>query len=219
MKATATNSHRERAPLANETRNRRRAEHSKAVIADLCEIVTDLFVAESKLLNPSNYGVQPSVRREEVLQSVEEFVSALPPRYALGADTPSEVLVHMRLMAAVRSDHTRAVVHIVNLEDGSASTTRPNRARRLVTICCEDATGLLEYISRLLATGGSRVLDADVMISTDGIILVSYGKYEKRHHFLSTLSCSHSSSYTIFDCSIFQDRFIVEMHGRLRLDK
>jgi hypothetical protein len=42
---------------------------------------------------------------------------------------------------------------------------------KLVTISCADATGLLEYISKLLATGGSRVLDADVMLSSDNIAL------------------------------------------------
>jgi (p)ppGpp synthase/HD superfamily hydrolase len=167
-------SHRERVPMANERRNRLRAEHTKAVISDLCEIVADLFVAESKLLDPSHYGVQASIQRSHVLRSIEEFVSALPPRYALGVNTPSEVLLHMRLMAAVRSDQSRAVVHIVNLEGDSALRQRPNRFLRQVTISCCDANGILEYITKLLATGGSRVLDADVMTTTDGtgIILV-----------------------------------------------
>lgn len=166
--------------LTNEARNRRRAEHNRAVVGDLCEIVTDLFVAESKLLNPSNYGVQSSLQREHVLRSVQQFLSALPPRYALGADTPSEVLLHMRLMAAARSDDTRAVVHIVNLEkrvlSGEKTTapthTRPRTFTRLVTIACADALGLLEYITNMLSTGGSRVIDADVMLTSDNIVLV-----------------------------------------------
>lgn len=182
---------RERLPTAKERRNQRRSEHTKAVIADLCEVVTDLFIAESKLLNASAYGVEhTSAKREEVLSTVEHFVSALPPRYALSEDSPSEVLVHMRLMAAIRSDPTRAVVHIANLDGDSVSAgsfhRRPNRCLHLVTISCMDATGLLEYITKLLSTGGSRVLDADVMMSTDNIVL---------------------------------DRFVVEMNGRLRLDK
>lgn len=170
-------SHRERIPTANERRSRRRAERNKAVILDLCEIVTDLFIAESKLLNPRACAVETTAHRNEVLHSVEEFVSALPARYALGVDTPSEVLVHMRLMSAVRSDQTRAVVHIVNqIGESVTAHRRPNRALQLVTICCGDATGLLEYISRLLATSGSRVLDADVMLSTDGVCLVRHCK-------------------------------------------
>jgi hypothetical protein len=77
-------------------------------------------------------------------------------------------------MAAVRSDQSRAVVHIVNLEGDTSFRQRPNRFLRLVTISCCDANGILEYITKLLATGGSRVLDADVMTTTDGtgIILV-----------------------------------------------
>jgi hypothetical protein len=172
-------SQRERLPTAKERRSRRRAEHTKAVIADLCEVVTDLFIAESKLLNPSAYGVvqNSSKQREEVLHSVEQFVSALPPRYALSEDSPSEVLVHMRLMAAVRSDPTRAVVHIANLDGDSGVSAgsfhrRPNRFLHLVTMSCSDVDGLLEYITKLLSTGGSRVLDADVMMSTDSIVLV-----------------------------------------------
>jgi hypothetical protein len=185
--STSSKGKRER---ANEMRNRRRAQHAKAVVDDLCEVVTDLFIAESKLLNPSSYGVSPNdndeasfsslVQREQIAKSIHNFVCALPLRYALGAETPSEVLLHMRLMAAVRSDKTRAAVHIHNLEDDStwsltvaAASHKNNRSLRLVTISCHDAVGLLEYISKLLATGGSRVLDADVMLSTDGIALVS----------------------------------------------
>jgi hypothetical protein len=178
---------RERLPTAKERRNQRRSEHTKAVIADLCEVVTDLFIAESKLLNASAYGVEhTSAKREEVLSTVEHFVSALPPRYALSEDSPSEVLVHMRLMAAIRSDPTRAVVHIANLDGDSVSAgsfhRRPNRCLHLVTISCMDATGLLEYITKLLSTGGSRVLDADVMMSTDNIVLVSLGYRSMRNH-------------------------------------
>ena len=164
-------------------RNRRRAEHNKAVVNDLCEVVADLFIAESKLLKPLSYGVpdHPSTdfHRERIVKSIQSFVSALPNRYALGADTPSEVLLHMRLMAAARSDKTKAAVHIHNLDDDghwtrtvATASQEHHRLLRLVTIACSDCVGLLEYISRLLATGGSRVLDADVMLSTDGIVLV-----------------------------------------------
>lgn len=172
--------------LKNESRNRRRAEHTKAVIQDLCEIVTDLFDAESKLLNPSLYGVESANQRAKVLRDVTGFVSSLPPRYAMNIDTPSEVLLHMRLVAAVRSDRSRAVVHVSRAEDGEvrqSASRQPTqivespedsrRARHLVTISCADANGLLEFMTKLLATGGSHVVDADVMISSEKIMLVS----------------------------------------------
>lgn len=169
---------------ANEMRNRRRAAHNQAVVEDLCHIVADLFVSELKLLKPLNYGVPDQsadqvLRKEVFVNSIHDFVSALPSRYALGADTPSEVLLHMRLMAAARSDKTKVAVHIHNLEGDNnwertiAAATKKKHLLRLVTIACNDAVGLLELISKLLATGGSRVLDADVMLSTDGIVLVS----------------------------------------------
>ena len=83
-------------------------------------------------------------------------------------------------MAAVRHDRCKAVVHIHNLSDDcnwsltvAAACDKSSRSLRLVTISCNDADGLLEYVTRLLSSGGSRVLDADVMLSTDGIVLVS----------------------------------------------
>jgi serine/threonine protein kinase len=179
--------------LSNRKRNQRRAEHAQAVIDDLCEVVTDLFVAESKLLNPSKYGVsETATSRDPVLNNVRMFVSSLPIRYALGVDTPSEVLLHMRLMAAARSNRGQVAVHIHSIEPDSmpaiqtkANNNAKSRLLHLVTISCRDVNGLLEYISGLLATGGSRVIDADVMLSNDNVVL---------------------------------DRFIVDMAGRLRLD-
>lgn len=208
---------------SNECRNRRRAVHHQAVVNDLCDIVADLFIAESKLLKPMTYGVadhsQSQHRRDEVLKSIHNFVSALPTRYALGADTPSEVLLHMRLMAAARADMNKVAVHIHNLE-GETNHTRTlvasgqahNRLLRLVSISCNDAVGLLEYITKLLGTGGSRVMDADVMLSTDGIVLVRFFVFfvfAAMKLFLVLANLLHLYS---------QDRFVVEMSGRLRLD-
>jgi hypothetical protein len=188
---------------SNQARNLRRAQHNEAIVQDLCNVVADLFIAESKLLKPFQYGVVPveaddeksddvkertvhptaksqEVLRQQVVQTVHQFVAALPTRYALSADTPSEVLLHMRIMAAARADKYKVVVHIHTVSDQqltssfpAATTSKNLKQLRLVTICCNDANGLLEYISKLLATGGSRVVDADVMLSTDGIVLVS----------------------------------------------
>ena len=177
--SSSSSSHRHK--TVNELRNKRRAEHSQAVVNDLCNIVADLFFAESKLLNLKTYGVPEGPDpKEQVIDSVRTFLSALPLRYALSVDTPSEVLLHMRLMAAVRAGRNKVVVHIHNLTNDSAwshplsaAQRRQDQSVRLVTISCVDASGLLEYISRLLATGGSRVLDADVMLTKDGIVLVS----------------------------------------------
>lgn len=228
-------SSRTRHETANEMRNRRRAQHAQAVVDDLCDVVTDLFIAESKLLKPSNYGVSSSPipedhpadtsqsKRSQISENIHTFVSSLPSRYALGADTPSEVLLHMRLMAAARADKTKAAVHIHNLKDDShwsltvaAASAKKNHSLRLVTISCHDAVGLLEYISKLLATAGSRVLDADVMLSTDGIALV---RIVTVMLFRFCALVHTKVSLTPFFSLWFQDRFVVEMSGRLRLDK
>ena len=202
--STSTSPRSQQYECANELRNRRRAEHAKAVVDDLCNVVADLYIAESKLLDPRNYGIPSNTNtmdmdsavltsqgskefdRSHILPTINAFVASLPLRYALGADTPSEVLLHMRLMAAARSDRTKAALHIHNLDDEDGNWTgvilptanARNHSKgfdtslRLVTISCNDCTGLLEYISRLLASSGSRVLDADVMLSKDGIVLV-----------------------------------------------
>lgn len=162
--------------MTNENRNKRRAELNRAIIGDLCDIVTDLFISESRLLTPSKYGFDDSVRRDHVYTCIKKFVESLPPRYALGAETPSEVLLHMRLMASVRTDPSRATVHIRSLANDkhwTCNSAKAGRNLRLVTISCADATGLLEYISQLLSSDGSKVLDAEVMLSTDNIVLVS----------------------------------------------
>ena len=161
QKSTTTTTTRRR---TNEDRNRRRAAHNRAVVEDLCDVVADLFVAESKLINPALYGVSRSLERDQFLKSVQTFVAALPTRYALGADTPSEVLLHMRLMAVARSDPGKCVVHITKLDDnrywtddnGKQGENNSQRNLRLVTISCCDSVGLLEYITKLLGTGGSR---------------------------------------------------------------
>jgi len=144
----------------NEERQRRRDAHNCAVVDELCDVVADLFVAESKLINPTMYGVSRNLDRDQVLLSVRNFVRALPTRYALGADTPSEVLLHMRLMSVARSDPGKCVVHTMNLENdkywASERSSTGKSQVKLLTISCSDAHGLLEYITKLLGTGGSR---------------------------------------------------------------
>jgi len=179
--------------MTKEIRNRRRAEHNQAIIDDLCDIVTDLFISEQSLFVDEEDEFQikgtSTNQHKSIMKSVRQFLSDLPIRYALGVETPSEVLVHMRLVAAARSDDNHAAVHVVKLESPALPYRNYSCGRdlKLVTISCTDRHGLLEYITgKLLATGGSRVLDADVMTIAENIVL---------------------------------DRFVVEMNGRLRLDK
>lgn len=203
-------------------RNIRRATYNKTVIDDLCNIIADLSIAESKLLaaqsnvtrdlssssladliDPSR--LQNSVdcnesrfqsdevgkwrtnskspdaqrKRDIVIREVRDFLENFPMRYSFSIQSPSEVLVHMRLVGVARSDEYRAAVHIVKVEkrqikDRCDNPLESNSNLRLVTISCSDRDGLLEYISKLLSSCGSRVLDADVMTTKDNIALVSF---------------------------------------------
>jgi len=176
--------------MSNEYRNCHRAESYQTVVDDLCNIVSEMYISEKNLLKETNSGsssidaVHKNNRgqREQVVTTIQSFLSDLPKRYILCVQTPSEVLVHMRLMAVARSDMFRAAVHIVSLEGQDATKT----GMRMVTISCSDRYGLLEYMTKILASGGARVLDADVMTTPDNIVL---------------------------------DRFVVQMKGRLRLDR
>ena len=156
-------SRKKRSKITNQIRNQRRAEHNQAIVRDLCDIVADMFLAESKLIHTINCGYSQDEKIQgddidQVYELVKQFIEGLPVRYALGVETPSEVLLHMRLVAAARSEINKAAVHFT---------------KNVVTICCSDREGLLEYITKLLHENGSRVLDADVMTTADNIVLVS----------------------------------------------
>ena len=70
----SSSSSRARGERTNEMRNRRRAQHAQAVVEDLCNVVADLFIAESKLLNPSNYGVMRTTQRVQIVKNIHDFV-------------------------------------------------------------------------------------------------------------------------------------------------
>ena len=142
--------------MTNDYRNNRRAESYQTVVDDLCSIVSEMYISEKNLLVDNNSASLDAVtvnnrgQREQVVTTIKSFLSDLPMRYALGVQTPSEVLVHMRLMAVARSDMFRAAVHIVSLEGQDATTN----GMRMVTISCSDRYGLLEYMTKILASGG-----------------------------------------------------------------
>ena len=100
----------------------RRAEKNGAVVEDLCVILMDLFLAESRLLNMAATPILEvdACKRwvwDAALASVHHFLSDLPPHYVLRAESTSKVLMHTRLMeAALQADGgaRRAAVNITN---------------------------------------------------------------------------------------------------------
>ncbi|GMI10226.1 hypothetical protein TrLO_g15601 [Triparma laevis f. longispina] len=154
----------------NKRRNERRAMHAKAVVEDLKESCVRLAVAEG--------GGDDGGR---ISEAISNHLTSLPLRYALSIDSPSEVLVHMRLMSSARRNSTHSAIHIQPLDPRGEKYTHLGGGVgwRLITISCSDCGGLLEYVTRVLSTGSSRVLDADVMLSSDKIALdrfvVDYG--------------------------------------------
>ena len=120
--------------------------------------MTDLFLAESRLVNPSLYlywvQVQSNhnLNRQHVFKSVQDFILSLPPRYALGAESLSEVLIHMRLMAAVRADpgRGRPSVHIANLDEDvqSMSDVSYNNNNNMLLIIFDTTSSRFDDSSR-----------------------------------------------------------------------
>ncbi|GMH74737.1 hypothetical protein TrST_g5911 [Triparma strigata] len=155
----------------NKSRNERRAAHARAVVEDLKESCVRLAVAEQK-----NDDVNL------ISSAISTHLSSLPLRYALSIENPSEVLVHMRLMTSARKNPAHSAIHIQPLDPLALTNAfstlhlsdewnKAGLSLRLVTVSCADSYGLLEYITRVLSTGSSRVLDADVMLSSDNIAL------------------------------------------------
>eukprot|EP00520_Triparma_pacifica_P005893 CAMPEP_0118649546 /NCGR_PEP_ID=MMETSP0785-20121206/9762_1 /TAXON_ID=91992 /ORGANISM="Bolidomonas pacifica, Strain CCMP 1866" /LENGTH=873 /DNA_ID=CAMNT_0006541843 /DNA_START=337 /DNA_END=2958 /DNA_ORIENTATION=+ len=165
--------------VANKSRNIKRAAHAQAVIEDLIDSCTTLAVAESQSSDAATDG------RKSIYNAIEKHLKSLPLRYALSIEHPSEVLLHMRLMNAARATKHTAAIHIVPIDPNNINNTfstlhlsqtleskdLDKLSLKRITVSGADASGLLEFITRVLSTKTSQVLDADVMLSSDSIAL------------------------------------------------
>ena len=87
----------------------------------------------------------------------------------------------MRLMNAARATKFTAAIHIAPIDPDNLNNTfstlhlsqtcTAKGSLKRITVSGADASGLLEFITRVLSTETSRVLDADVMLSSDSIAL------------------------------------------------
>ncbi|GMI44104.1 hypothetical protein TrCOL_g9246 [Triparma columacea] len=175
------------ASRANKTRNAKRAAHAKAVIEDLIDSCTALAIAESQTnlaASTTNLKLPDATDdRELIYNAIAKHLKSLPLRYALSIEHPSEVLLHMRLMNAARATKFTAAIHIAPIDPNDLNNTfstlhlsqtcacADNASLKRITVSGADASGLLEFITRVLSTETSRVLDADVMLSSDSIAL------------------------------------------------
>ncbi len=177
----------------NEKRKAIREGMMQLMTENLIEIVCDLFLEEMKVssvadvINAWNqeagesYGGE-EISSESVRRAVENFIYTLPPRYVIRINSPSEVMLHMRIMDKSVNLIPKSVVRFNRFDDnehGKGSTqlafcpvSNGMGNLQLVTISCIHTIGLMELVMGMLVSGGSEILDCDYMLSSKKNMLV-----------------------------------------------
>lgn len=194
-------SQRPRTLTSNEHRKIRRREQLQIVANDLIEETIQFYNLEpvpSIDNDGCNFIVEwgmkglkdkPTSLDAEILllSAIRNFLHSLPPRYAFVVDSPQEVLSHMRALANIRRNPTKAFVDVAgfcasksNSEDGVGlldqlafcPNTNGMTNLKLVTIACAHTIGIMEFITGLLVSGGSKILDTDYMLSNNKVMMI-----------------------------------------------
>ena len=187
---------------SNDKRKARLAEQLQLMTSELVESVCEVFMTEQKVCSiidligewngrtlsyaQDQSGERPVAQREAVAGSIQNFMNTLPARYALGIESPAEVMVHMRFLVNVRKNPWKSVVHIHSFDDSEVGGESPLPMQlafspvrngmcnlKIITIACSHTIGLMELVSRMLVSGGSEILDVNCMLSSEKIMLVS----------------------------------------------
>lgn len=173
--------------------------HRRSMLEDLVTSVAHLV--ERRILGPGvrpggkdSRGVHEAAKR-----LVRAHFRSLPSRYSLSVE-PQDVIVHVKLMDDARKagrpkthlsfagadldgSNTGASLDGSNSGDkgpggGTNGTTQgggnvggEDRSHAYVVVACKDSGDLLDTITKSLRSVSRRIIDADVMTSTDGIAL------------------------------------------------
>lgn len=183
----------------NDVRKEKRALQLLMLAEDLVESVVALCMVEQKTSfvldvvrewsvekvdNNKNYPhlvkddeIDDVVTYEQAESAIHNFLSMLPARYAVGIDVPSEILVHMRFVAAAKRDPMNAALHISSLEDSQRLAFCPVSSGmenlKLITIACAHTIGLMEMVMGTLVSGGSEILETDYLLTSEKIMLIN----------------------------------------------
>ena len=177
---------------SNDKRKARREEYMKILTNDLIESVCELFMKEQNAYSIVEVihawdicaieDEEGKIQTEGIMNAVDNFIESLPPRYALGIESPAEVIAHMRNLAAARLEPTKSIVH-VSCADGAfekntlqlsfCPITDGMSNIQVVTVVCSHTIGLMELVMGMLVSGGSEILDCNFMLSSEKIMLVS----------------------------------------------
>lgn len=147
--------------------------HRKSIVQDLILSVAHLLqrrVVGSRVRSDAKGEIE-----DAVLRTVRSYFKRMPLRYSLSVD-PQDALTHLTLMDDARKvDKPRAHLKVVEDEDEEEGNSADIQAlgfqRTIVTVACRDSPKLLDLITAELRRRDARILDADVMTSTDGFAL------------------------------------------------
>jgi len=176
---------------ANEMRKTRFNEQITLLTNELSTFVCELISTEHKVQSKSqligiwNPGYihdgtagEDSIPMVDAIKvAIDNFMKTLPSRYALGIDSPAEVMAHMRFIGIVKKNPAKSAVHISRKDSIPMQLTFYTGASgmsnlKLITITCVHTIGLLNLVTGFLVTGGSEILDCNYLLSSDKIMLI-----------------------------------------------
>jgi len=184
---------------SNDRRKIRRSEQLQMVIKDLIEETSEFYTSEPAsrdydgydvieewgMMTSSDGGIDLHTEGS-ISSAVQNFIGSLPPRYAFVVESPQEVLSHMRALATIYKNPTKAFVEVTNFDACKTNSCEsvpliqlafcPNSNGmtnlKLVTIACNHTIGIMEFITGLLVSGGSKILDTNYMLSSKKVMLI-----------------------------------------------
>eukprot|EP01041_Mallomonas_annulata_P003744 gene3744-7432_t len=105
-------------------------------------------------------GLSTTATNQDIESCVTAHFKSLPARYALAIDVDA-VVQNMRLQATAKDTKSNAVHCCYSHDTGTSS----------ITIACPDRPKVYNRITAALDRVASNILEADIMTSTEGVVL------------------------------------------------
>ena len=136
-----------------------------SVMSDMCRSVVKLMVGDVYVVSSLGGGHKVlNHLYNPLLSVVQAHFKKLPARYALSVN-PDDVPKHMRLLAQQQRFCHTVGLHVQQLEEIQEADVFS------ILIVVADQDNLLDAITRSLTRMQGKILDADVMTTTTGVVL------------------------------------------------
>ncbi len=137
------------------------ADRDRAVAQRRAEVFALLGVADPAAATLEGTVPKASgVRTKGQARVIDDFLAALPTRYAVVTPAP-RVVSHLALLRLPSERHTHTACAREALPDGTS----------LLSVTCPDSPGLLASLSGTIAAHGGNIVWAEVFSRTDGVAL------------------------------------------------